>query len=210
MNRLLRLSLLALAAPMLAWAQTPPTLDKIKQSGTMALAYREASIPFSYLDDKAKPTGFGFEICEKIADRVKAATGRADMQKQYQAVTSANRIPLLQNGTIDIECGSTTNNLGRQQQVDFTYSFYVTGNRLMASKASGIKEIENISGKSVGVAAGTSNERILNTLIEELKIECRAVFVLDPNGKVLHAEYVNEVTSEPDYEAAMEALRSKL
>ena len=114
-NRLLRLSLLALAAPVLAWAQTPPTLDKIKQGGTMTLAYREASIPFSYLDDKAKPTGFGYEICEKIADRVKAATGRADMQKQYQAVTSANRIPLLQNGTIDIECGSTTNNSRARQ-----------------------------------------------------------------------------------------------
>ena len=103
----LRLSPLVLAAPLLAGAQTPPTLDKIKQSGSMTLAYREASIPFSYLDDKAKPTGFGYEICEKIVDRVKAATGRADLQKNYQAVTSANRIPLLQNGTIDIECGST-------------------------------------------------------------------------------------------------------
>src|SRR6476646_10231677 len=117
MNNRLRLWLIALAAPALAWAQTPPTLDKIKQSGTMTLAYREASIPFSYLDDKAKPTGFGFEICEKIADRVKAATGRADMQKQYQAVTSANRVPLLQNGTIAIECGTTTNNYLAGKQV---------------------------------------------------------------------------------------------
>ena len=72
-NRLLRLSLIALAAPVLAWAQTPPTLDKIKQSGTITLAYREASIPFSYLDDKAKPTGFGYEICEKIVDRGQGA-----------------------------------------------------------------------------------------------------------------------------------------
>ena len=97
-----RLSLLALLLPALASAQTS-TLDKIKQSGTMTLAYRESSIPFSYLDDKAQPTGFGFEICEKIVERVKAATGRSDLKKQYQAVTSANRIPLVQNGTIDIE-----------------------------------------------------------------------------------------------------------
>ena len=84
-------SLLALTLlPALAFAQTS-TLDKIKQSGTMTLAYRESSIPFSYLDDKAQPTGFGYEICEKIADRVKAATGRNDLKKQYQAVTSANR-----------------------------------------------------------------------------------------------------------------------
>ena len=109
MHRTLKAAVAALACALIsapALAQQS-TLDKIKQSGTMTLAYREASIPFSYLDDKAKPTGFGFEICEKIADRVKAATGRADLQKNYQAVTSANRIPLLQNGTIDIECGSS-------------------------------------------------------------------------------------------------------
>src|SRR5437764_14324166 len=109
---------LALAVPALAFAQAS-TLDKIKQGGTMALAYRESSIPFSYLDDKAQPTGFGFEICERIADNVKKATGRADLKKQYQAVTSANRIPLLTNGTIDIECGSTTNNSERGKQVQF-------------------------------------------------------------------------------------------
>ena len=130
-HRLLRLSLLVLAAPVLAWAQTPPTLDKIKQSGSMTLAYREASIPFSYLDDKAKPTGFGYEICEKIVDRVKAATGRADLQKKYQAVTSANRIPLLQNGTIDIECGSTTNNSERGKQVSFATNYFYTGTRFL-------------------------------------------------------------------------------
>ena len=94
---LLRLALLALAAPA-ALAQTPATLDKIKQSGSMTLAYRESSIPFSFLDDKAQPTGFAYEICEKIAENVKRATGRADLKKQYQSVTSANRIPLLQNG----------------------------------------------------------------------------------------------------------------
>src|SRR6476646_295235 len=142
MNNRLRLWLIALAAPALAWAQTPPTLDKIKQSGTMTLAYREASIPFSYLDDKAKPTGFGFEICEKIADRVKAATGRADMQKQYQAVTSANRIPLLQNGTIDIECGSTTNNSARGKQVQFATNYFYTGTRFLVKSGTQVKSIE--------------------------------------------------------------------
>src|SRR4029079_18110755 len=95
LHALLRpLALLALALPALACAQAS-TLDKIKQSGAMTLAYRESSIPFSYLDDKAQPTGFGFEICEKIADRVKAATGRSDLKKQYQAATPATRIPLL-------------------------------------------------------------------------------------------------------------------
>ena len=113
------LSILALAAPALAAAQTTSTLDKVKASGQITLAYRESSIPFSYLDDKAQPIGFGFEICQKIVDEVKKATGRADLKVNLQAVTSANRIPLLQNGTIDIECGSTTNNSDRGKQVQF-------------------------------------------------------------------------------------------
>ena len=102
------LALLALAAPAAALAQAGGTLDKVKASGQITLAYRESSIPFSYLDDKAQPTGFGHEICLKIVDEVKKATGRNDLKVNLQAVTSANRIPLLVNGTIDIECGSTT------------------------------------------------------------------------------------------------------
>ena len=161
LHALLRpLALLALALPVLACAQTS-TLDKIKQSGTMTLAYRESSIPFSYLDDKAQPTGFGFEICEKIADRVKAATGRSDLKKQYQAVTSANRIPLLQNGTIDIECGSTTNNAARQKDVAFAPTLYVEEVRIATKKSSGIKGIADLNGKTVATTTGTTSVQLL-------------------------------------------------
>ena len=118
-NFLKLLPILALAAPALAPAQTTSTLDKVKASGQITLAYRESSIPISYLDDKAQPVGFGFEICQKIVDEVKKATGRSDLKVNLQSVTSANRIPLLQNGTIDIECGSTTNNSARGKQVQF-------------------------------------------------------------------------------------------
>src|SRR6478736_3892118 len=169
-NRLLRLSLLALAAPMLAWAQTPTTLDKIKQSGTMTLAYREASIPFSYLDDKAKPTGFGFEICEKIADRVKTTTGRDDMQKQYQAVTTANRIPLLQNGTIDIECGSTTNNSERGKQVAFATNYFYTGTRFLVKTGTPVAKLGDLAGKPVVSTTGTTNFQIIRKLNEDQKL----------------------------------------
>ena len=167
----LRLSPLVLAAPLLAGAQTPPTLDKIKQSGTMTLAYREASIPFSYLDDKAKPTGFGFEICEKIADRVKAATGRADMQKQYQAVTSANRIPLLQNGTIDIECGSTTNNSERGKQVAFAINYFYTGTRLLVKSSSPIKSLSDLNGKKVVSTTGTTNMLVMRKVSRDQNLD---------------------------------------
>ncbi len=165
-----RLCLLALAAPVLGFAQTPSTLDKIKQSGTMALAYREASIPFSYLDDKAKPTGFAFEICEKIADKVKAATGRADMQKLYQAVTSANRIPLLQNGTIDIECGSTTNNSERGKQVQFATNYFYTGTRFLVKAGTPVSKLSDLAGKQVVSTTGTTNFQIIRRLNEEQKL----------------------------------------
>ena len=164
-----RLCLLALAAPAIAIAQTG-TLDKIKQSGTMTLAYREASIPFSYLDDKAQPVGFAFEICEKIADKVKAATGRADMKKQYQSVTSANRIPLLQNGTIDIECGSTTNNSERGKQVQFAINHFYTGTRFLVKAGTNVTKLSDLAGKTVVSTTGTTNYQIIRRLNEEQKL----------------------------------------
>ena len=169
-HRLFRLCLLALAAPVLAFAQATPTLDKIKQSGTMTLAYRESSIPFSFLDDKAQPTGFAFEICEKIADRVKAATGRADMKKAYQAVTSANRIPLLQNGTVDIECGSTTNNADRGKQVQFAINYFYTGTRFLVKTGTNVGKISDLAGKTVVSTTGTTNFQIIRRLNEEQKL----------------------------------------
>ena len=164
-----RLALLALVLPALASAQTS-TLDKIKQSGTMTLAYRESSIPFSYLDDKAQPTGFGFEICEKIVERVKAATGRSDLKKQYQAVTSANRIPLMQNGTIDIECGSTTNNSERGKQVAFAVNYFYTGTRFLVKTGTQVNKLSDLAGKQVVSTTGTTNFQIIRRLNEEQKL----------------------------------------
>jgi len=136
----------------------------------MTLAYREASIPFSYLDDKAKPTGFGYEICEKIVDRVKAATGRADLQKNYQAVTSANRIPLLQNGTIDIECGSTTNNSERGKQVAFAINYFYTGTRFLVKTGTNVNKLSDLAGKPVVSTTGTTNFQIIRKLNEDQKL----------------------------------------
>jgi len=162
--------LLALALPAAALAQTPTTLDKIKQSGTMTLAYRESSIPFSYLGGDAQPTGFGFEICEKIADKVKVATGRADMKKAYQSVTSANRIPLLQNGTIDIECGSTTNNSERGKQVQFATNYFYTGTRFLVKAGTSVNKLADLAGKPVVSTTGTTNFQIIRRLNEEQKL----------------------------------------
>ncbi|MCZ8110805.1 MAG: amino acid ABC transporter substrate-binding protein [Betaproteobacteria bacterium] len=147
-----------------AWAQT---LDKVKASGSIAVAYRESSIPFSYLDDKAQPVGFGWEICQRIVDEVRKATGRADLKVTTQAVTSANRIPLLMNGTIDIECGSTTNNSDRAKQVAFATNYFYTGTRLLVKAGSPIKGVADLRGRKVVSTTGTTNFRIMRALNEE-------------------------------------------
>lgn len=161
---------LALSAPALVMAQTPSTLDKVKQAGAITLAYRESSIPFSYLDDKAQPVGFGHEICLKIVDEVKKVTGRADLKVQLQAVTSANRIPLLQNGTIDIECGSTTNNSERGKQVQFATNYFYTGTKFLVKAGAPVKSLDDLKGKTVVSTTGTTNFKILRNLNEEKKL----------------------------------------
>jgi ABC-type amino acid transport substrate-binding protein len=162
------MTLLALAAP--AFAQSPATLDKVKQAGAITLAYRESSIPFSYLDDKAQPVGFGHEICLKVVDAVKAATGLKDLKVNLQSVTSANRIPLLQNGTIDIECGSTTNNSERGKQVQFATNYFYTGTRFLVKTGTSIKSIDDLKGKTIVSTTGTTNYKILRNLNEEKKL----------------------------------------
>jgi ABC-type amino acid transport substrate-binding protein len=162
------LSLLACALPLLAAAQT--TLEKVKQSGVIGVAYRESSIPFSFLDDKAQPVGFGVDICNKVVESVKKATGRADLKVQLQAVTSANRIPLLQNGTIDIECGSTTNNSERGKQVAFATNYFYTGTRFLVKAGTPVKSLADLAGKPVVSTTGTTNYKILRNLNEEKKL----------------------------------------
>lgn len=164
------LSFMAVVGSAAATAQTPATLDKVKASGSITVAYREGSIPFSYLDDKAQPTGFGWEICSKIVDEVRKATGRADLKVQTQAVTSGNRIPLLTNGTIDIECGSTTNNSERQKQVAFATNYFYTGTRFLVKAGAPVKSLDDLKGKQVVSTTGTTNFRVIRNLNEEKKL----------------------------------------
>lgn len=165
MSRITRIAL-AFTAAWLATAAGAQTLDKVKASGSIAVAYRESSIPFSYLDDKAQPTGFGWEICGRIVDEVRKLTGRSDLKVTTQAVTSANRIPLLVNGTIDIECGSTTNNSDRAKQVAFATNYFYTGTRLLVKAGSPVKSLADLKGKRVVSTTGTTNYRIVRGLNE--------------------------------------------
>jgi len=133
------------------------TLKKIKDSGAITLGHRDSSIPFSYYDDKQQVVGYAMDLCMRIVDAIKAELKMPKIDVKLNPVTSATRIPLMANGTIDLECGSTTNNLERQKQVAFTITHFVTANRYVAKKASNINKLEDLKGKTVVSTSGTTN-----------------------------------------------------
>jgi glutamate/aspartate transport system substrate-binding protein len=133
------------------------TLKNIKDSGAITLGFRDASIPFSYLDDSQKPVGFAMDICYKIVDAVKKELKLDKLEVKLAPVTSSNRIPLLANGTVDLECGSTTNNAEREKQVSFTNTHFLTASRYVSKKSSNIGKIDDMKGKTIVSTAGTTN-----------------------------------------------------
>jgi glutamate/aspartate transport system substrate-binding protein len=137
------------------------TLKKIKETGVINIGYRDSSIPFSYLDDNQKPIGFAIDICLKIVEAVKKELKLDRLTTEFNPVTSSTRIPLLANGTIDLECGSTTNNPDRLKQVAFTNTHFLTATRFISKKSSKLGSIDDLKGKSVASTSGTTNIRQL-------------------------------------------------
>ena len=133
------------------------TLKNIKDTGAITLGFRDSSIPFSYLDDNQRPVGFAMDICYKVVDAIKSELKLDKLEVKLNPVTSSTRIPLLANGTIDLECGSTTNNAERQKQVSFTNTHYLTASRFVSKKANKLDMIDDLKGKSVVSTAGTTN-----------------------------------------------------
>ena len=150
-------ALCAVAVAGTAQAQDSGTLKKIKDSGVIVIGHRDSSVPFSYLDDKQQPIGYSMDLCLKVVDAVKAALKMPKLEVKMNPVTSATRIPLMANGTIDMECGSTTNNVDRQKQVAFLNTTFVTANRIVAKKSSNIKVLNDLKGKPLVSTAGTTN-----------------------------------------------------
>ncbi|MHA7685836.1 glutamate/aspartate ABC transporter substrate-binding protein [Cupriavidus sp. PET2-C1] len=145
------------------------TLARIKESGTISIGHRTSSIPFSYYDSNQKVIGFSQDICDKVIAEVRKQTGAQNLQVRMVPVTSQNRISLVQNGTVDLECGVTTNLKSRQQQVAFSTTFFVAGTRLLVKKGSPIHDFSDLTGKTVVTNAGTTSERILRKLNDEKK-----------------------------------------
>jgi glutamate/aspartate transport system substrate-binding protein len=178
----LALAALGLAALPLSAQELTGTLKKIKDTGSITIGHRDASIPFSYYDDKQQPVGFAMEICAHVVDAVKADLKLPKIDVNYALVTSANRIPLMANGTIDLECGSTTNNIERQKQVGFTNTHFLTASRYVTKKASKIASIDDLKGKTVTSTSGTTNIKQLNDVNNERKL---GINIIPANG---HAE----------------------
>lgn len=176
------------AAPTMA-AELTGTLKKIKETGTITLGHRDSSIPFSYLgSDPSKPIGYSHDLQLKVVDAVKKELKMPNLQVKYALVTSQTRIPLVQNGTVDIECGSTTNNLERQKQVDFSVGIFEIGTRLLTAKTSGIKDFPDLKGKNVVTTAGTTSERLLKSMNAEKQMGMNIISAKDHGESFLMLE----------------------
>ncbi len=169
-------------------AQESPTLKKIKETGSITLGHRESSIPFSYYDDKQQVIGYSHELMLKVVDAIKSELKLAKLDTKLMPVTSANRITLVQNGTVDIECGSTTNNTERQKQVAFSTSIFVIGTKLMTKKESGIKDFPDLAGKNVVTTAGTTSERLIRKMNEEKQLKMNIISAKDHGESFLTLE----------------------
>jgi len=176
---LLAAAAVGLSAPALA---QEGTLQKIKSSGSITIGHRDASIPFSYYDDKQQVVGYAVDLCHRIVEAVKTELKMPKLETKYQLVTSANRIPLMANGTIDLECGSTTNNLERQKQVWFTITHFVTANRWVARKSAKLNQLADLKGKTVVSTAGTTNIKQITELNGQQNL---GMNIISANG---HAE----------------------
>lgn len=168
---LLAALVVAAAAPAFADGR----LEKIKASGEIALGHRDTSIPFSYLDDKQQPIGYSMDICHKIVEAVKAKLGMDKLNVKLVPVTSSTRIPLLANGTVDLNCGSSTNNQERQAQVTFAPTTFVTATRFVSKKSAGYNDLNDLKGKTVVSTAGTSNIRWLTGANDEQKLGLKII-----------------------------------
>lgn len=175
----LSLLLLSAAAGVAQAEELTGTLKKINDNGVIVVGHRESSVPFSYYDNSRKVVGYSQAYSNAIVDAIKTKLNKPDLQVKMLPVTSQNRIPLLQNGTYDFECGSTTNNVERQQQAAFSNTIFVIGTRLLVKKGGDIKDFSDLKGKTVVVTSGTTSEVLLNKLNDEQKLNMRIISAKD-------------------------------
>jgi len=163
-------------------------LAKAKDSGEITFAYRESSVPFSYLSGGQNAIGFSVDISNAVADAVRKEIGKPDLKVKWQSVTSANRIPLIQNGTIVLECGSTTNNSARNKDVDFAINYFYTGTRVAVKKSAGIKNWADLKGKTLAITTGTTNLPVVRKYSADQKLDINITLAKDHSDGFLLME----------------------
>lgn len=161
------------------------TLKKIRDTGSITIGHRESSIPFSYLDDKQQPVGYAMDLCMRVVDAVRTELKMPNLKVALQPVTSANRIPLLTNGTIDLECGSTTNSVVRQQQVAFGPTYFVINVTAAVKKTSGIKSLVDLNGKTISTTQGTTAVPLLKGFEKTRNIDVKEIYGKDHSESFL-------------------------
>jgi glutamate/aspartate transport system substrate-binding protein len=174
---------LALAAAIFALTahaqELTGTLKKIKETGAITIGHRESSIPFSYLDDKQQPVGYAMDLCMKVVDAIKAELKMPNLKVNLQPVTSGNRIPQLQAGNIDMECGSTTNSVERQKQVAFGPTYFVINVTAAVKKSSGIKQLADLNGKTISTTSGTTSVPLLKQYEKTKNVDIKEIYGKD-------------------------------
>jgi ABC-type amino acid transport substrate-binding protein len=187
----MKLSILMTAALLsigLSSAATAQTLQKITDSNKITVSYRESSVPFSYLIGSTKAVGFSVELTEAIIDDVRKKIKKPNLEVATMPVTSQNRIPLLMNGTYDLECGSTTNNSARGKDVAFAVSHFYTGTRLLAKKSSGIKNYADLAKKTVSSTTGTTNAQVIRKYSADKNLDMQLILGKDHDDSLLLVE----------------------
>ncbi|RZL90895.1 MAG: transporter substrate-binding domain-containing protein [Variovorax sp.] len=169
-------------------AQAADTLAKIAGANKITIAYRESSVPFSYLDGPGQPIGFSADISNAVVAEVKKKLNKPNLEVALMGVTSQNRIPLISNGTVDLECGSTTNNTARAKDVAFAVNHFYTGTRLLVKKTAGVKDYADLKGKKVAITAGTTNMLVVRKYNEEKKLDIEIVSAKDHADALLLVE----------------------
>jgi glutamate/aspartate transport system substrate-binding protein len=172
--------IVAALLPALARGQESDTaLTRIRQNKAVTIGFRESAAPFAYLNENKQASGYSIDICKRIAQEIGRKLNIPNIEIKYVPVTPQTRIPLIANGTVDIECGTTVNSLARQEQVDFSYAVALAEGRLLVKKTSGIQDLPDLNGKIVALAAGTTAERYVRTALDQNKINVRVLQVRD-------------------------------
>jgi glutamate/aspartate transport system substrate-binding protein len=164
------------------------TLAKIKSTKTITMGYREASRPFSYVGDDQKPVGYAVDLCMRVASGIQQQLGLSDLHVRWMPVTPENRLDMVVRGAIDLECGSTTNTLSRQEQVDFSHMTFVDGASLLVSAASNIKDLSDIAGKRIAVIPSTTTETVLADALQMANIEVEVIRVREHSDGIAALE----------------------